>query len=155
MSEIFHAKATDVQREHKNDHEGYEFFRRSLIPKGFAKDCTVALYEIPPGKSAHPYHYHIKNEESFYILSGKGILKTPKGNKEVSAGEFIFFPASVNGAHKLTNISKTEPLVYLDFDTSNDLEVAVYPDSGKVGIFGSTLRQIYKTSDQVDYYKDE
>lgn len=73
MSEIFHAKAADVPCEHKNDYDGYEFFRRTLIPKGLAKGCNVALYEIPPGKSAHPYHYHMKNEESFYIISGKGI----------------------------------------------------------------------------------
>lgn len=155
MSKIFHTKATDVTLEHKNHHDRYEFFRRDLIPTGFAKDCTIALYEVPPGKSAHPYHYHMKNEESFYIISGKGILKSPEGERSVSAGDFLFFPANENGAHKLTNISEGEPLIYLDFDTKNDLEVAVYPDSGKIGIFGSNLRQIYKINDQVDYYKDE
>lgn len=154
MGEIVHVKAADVERVHRNEHEGYEYYRRALIPAGAAKDCTVGLYEIPPGKSAYPYHYHMKNEESFYILSGEGVLKTPQGNKIIAAGDFLFFPSGENGAHKLTNTGMG-PLVYLDFDTANDLEVAFYPDSAKIGILVKNVRQIYKTDSQTDYYKDE
>jgi uncharacterized cupin superfamily protein len=155
MEELIHVKAMDIEPEHRMDHESYEYLRRNLIPKGYSKRCSVAMYEIPPRKSSFPYHYHILNEESFYILSGKGILKSPQGNREVSAGDFLFFPANENGAHKLTNSSETEALIYLDFDATNPLEVAIYPDSGKVGIFGPSIRQLYKDDTQVDYYLDE
>jgi len=97
----------------------------------------------------------MKSEEVFYILSGKGLLKTPDGEKTVTAGDYIFFPANENGAHKLTNISDTETLVYLDFDTYNDIDVAFYPDSGKVGIWGKNINQLYKIKDQVGYYDGE
>lgn len=155
MSEVIHVRAADIESAHRNDHEGYEYYRRALIPAGAAKDCTAAMYEIPPGKSAYPYHYHIKNEESFYILSGEGVLKTPQGTKTVAAGDFLFFPTGESGAHKLTNTSETETLVYLDFDTFNDPEVAFYPDSNKIGVYGRNVRQIYRTGDQADYYEGE
>lgn len=155
MSKIVHTKAAEVPYKHKDEQEGYEYYKRELIPKGSARQCAASLYEIPPGKSAYPYHYHAQNEESFYIISGQGILKTPSGESKVTPGDFLFFPADEEGAHKLTNTSETELLIYLDYDTYNDIDVAFYPDSGKIGIWGKNINQLYKTNDQVDYYKDE
>ena len=145
MGEMIHQKANEVEAKHKDEHEGYEYYKRELVPKGFAQQCAVSLYEIPPLKSAYPYHYHVKNEESFYILSGHGILKTPLGERTVSAGDFLFFPADEKGAHKLTNASETH----------NDLDVAFYPDSGKIGVWGKNINQLYQTKAQVEYYLDE
>jgi uncharacterized cupin superfamily protein len=155
MKEIIHTNINDVQTEHKNMHEGYEYYRRLLIPNGYAEQCAVNVYEIPPGKSAYPYHYHTKNEETFFFIFGNGLLKTPKGEKRVSSGDFLFFPADENGAHKLTNISETEMLIYLDFDTDNKVDVAFYPDSGKIGIWGKNIDKVFKTSQQADYYDGE
>ena len=155
MDEMLHLKIKDVPAQHRNQHEGYECYNRDLVPLGSAEQCTVSVYEVPPGKSAVPYHYHSKNEEAFYILSGSGSLKTPDGYKDVSAGDFLFFPANEKGAHKLTNTSENEMLIYLDFDTYNDLEVAVYPDSNKIGIWGRGVRKIFKADQDVDYFKDE
>ena len=152
---IIHLNPQNIPPKHKNEHPAYEYFKRELIPKGQAEQCAVSLYEIPPGKSAYPYHYHTKNEEVFYILSGSGNLKTPSGDRAVSAGDVLFFPANEHGAHKLTNISDSEPLVYLDFDTYNNIDVTFYPDSGKIGIWGKGIDQVYQTERQVGYYQDE
>ena len=116
--------------------------------------CVVALYEIPPGKSAYPYHYHAQNEECFYVLGGSGTLRTPRGERPVQAGEFLFFPAGPIGAHKLTNTGDVD-LAYLDFDTSHEIDVTFYPDSGKLGVWGKNINQLYKTEDQVGYYDGE
>lgn len=152
---MLHINPAEVERKHKCEHGGYEYFKRELVAKGAAAGCAVALYEVPPGKAAYPYHWHMKNEESFYILSGTGLLKTPQGERAVCAGEFLFFPANEAGAHKLTNASKTEMLAYLDFDTQHDLEVSFYPDSGKIGVWGEGIAQLYQTEDQVEYYRGE
>ncbi len=154
MDDILHINVENAPKEHVKDHGNYEFYMRSLAPL-YSKDCTVTHYEIPPGKSNYPYHYHMQNEESFYILSGKGLLKTPKGDITVSAGDYIFFPPNENGAHKLTNISETENLSYLDFDTESAVEVSFYPDSKKVGIWGKKVNMLYKTEQSVDYYEGE
>ena len=135
MSQIKHCKIEDIPAGHKSEHEGYEYFRRKFVPFGAAKNTHVCVYEIPPRKSAYPYHFHHKTEETFYIISGTGILRTPEGEKQVGAGELIFFPAGEAGAHKLTNASETENLVYIDFDVTHELDVAVYPDSEKIGIW--------------------
>ena len=155
MSEIKHRKIEDIPVSHKCDHEGYEYFRRKFIPFGGAKNALVSVYEIPPGKSAYPYHYHHKNEETYYILSGEGILKTPDGGRKVTAGELLFFPTGPEGAHKLTNSSKTEMLTYIDFDVVHDIDIAVYPDSDKIGIWGMGINKIYPEDADVDYYHGE
>lgn len=67
----------------------------------------------------------------------------------------MYFPPDADGAHKLTNNSETEMLVYLDFDVCHDLDACFYPDSGKLGIWGKGINQLYETKDQVDYYKGE
>ena len=60
------------------------------------------------------------------------------------------------GAHKLTNTSDSKPLVYLDFATTADMDVAVYPDSNKVGIWaGTALREVFRLEDNVGYYDRE
>jgi len=155
MSGFLHKKVADVIGTHKSEHTDYAYHRRSLVPPGHARQCVVSHYEIPPGKSAYPYHYHLKNEEVFYILSGVGLLRTPEGERTVRAGELLFFPADETGAHKLTNASETETLTYLDFDTRNDIDVSFYPDSGKIGIWGDGANQVYRTIDQSDYYRGE
>ena len=155
MSKIKHSKIEDIPASHKQEREGYEYFRRKFIPFGGAKNTLVSVYEIPPGKAAYPYHFHHKNEETFYILNGEGILKTPQGERTVKAGELLFFPAGPEGAHKLTNASRTENLVYIDFDVVHDIDIAVYPDSDKIGIWGMGINKIYPQDGNVDYYDGE
>ena len=95
------------------------------------------------------------SEEIFYIISGHGLLRTPDGERAVSAGELLFFPAEASGAHKLTNDSETETLVYLDVDTASPLDAAVYPDSGKIGIWGMGVNKVFRAEDAVDYFDGE
>ena len=155
MSEIKHSKIEAIPASHKSEHEGYEYYRRKFIPFGGAKNTLVSVYEIPPHKSAYPYHFHHQNEETFYILSGEGILRTPEGEKKVTAGELLFFPTGPAGAHKLTNSSDTEALIYIDFDVVHDVDITVYPDSDKIGIWGMGINQLYPQAEAVDYYDGE
>ena len=155
MSSIKHLSLQDIPASHKDEHEGYEYYRKKFIPFGSAKNTLVSVYEIPPKKSAYPYHYHHKNEETFYILSGEGILRTPAGEKKVCAGELLFFPTGPDGAHKLTNASETEKLVYIDFDVVHDIDVAVYPDSDKLGVWGMGINKLFHNGEAVDYYDGE
>ena len=149
-----HLNLEDLPRKQKTGAEGYEFIRRDFLAVHEARTLT-RVYEIPPGKSAYPYHYHLKNEETFFILKGEGLLRTNEGERTVRSGDLLFFPAGEEGAHKLTNTSATEMLVYLDFDIVHDLDVTVYPDSGKIGVWGKDTNKIYRIGDDVDYYEGE
>ena len=149
-----HKNIDELPRKHKVGAAGYEFYRRDFI-RIHEADSLVRIYELPPGKSAYPYHFHLKNEETFFILRGEGLLRTRDGERAVRPGDLLFFPAGEDGAHKLTNTSDTEMLVYLDFDIVHDLDVAMYPDSGKIGIWGMDTNKIYRIGDDVDYYEGE
>ena len=149
-----HENINDLPGKHKTGAEGYEFLRRDFLEVHEAKSL-VRVYEILTGKAAYPYHYHLKNEETFFILRGEGILRTTEGERPVRSGDLIFFPAGEAGAHKLTNTSESENLVYLDFDVVHDLDVTIYPDSGKLGVWGKDTNKIYRIDDDVDYYENE
>lgn len=154
MCEIRHAKMEELEPR-RREHGDFAYERRDFVPRGAAEGTLVSIYTLPPLKSAYPYHYHLKDEETFFILRGEGILKTPQGERRVTAGDLLFFPAGSAGAHKLTNASGTEPLAYIDFDTIHDLDVALYPDSGKVGIWGKDINRVYRLDDDRDYYEGE
>lgn len=150
-----HTKLEDLPLETCDDHASYRHARRRFLSPANGTQSKVSVYEIPPGSAACPYHYHLKNEETFYILSGQGLLKTMQGDEVVRSGDLLHFPAGCEGAHKLTNTSETEPLIYLDFDIIHDLDVAVYPDSGKLGVWGKGVNRLYRIEENLDYYDGE
>jgi uncharacterized cupin superfamily protein len=121
----------------------------------------ASLYEIPPGSSICPYHWHSANEEMLVVLSGTPTLRTPEGERELAEGEVVAFPVGAQGAHKVTNNSATDQRVLM-VSEMNDPEVAVYPDSGKVmarqqapGTPATGLRAIFRVEDGVDYWDGE
>lgn len=150
-----HSPACELPEKTKDYTENYTFVRKDFLPRGYAEGCMVSVYEIPPLKSAYPYHYHLKNEEVFYIISGEGMLKTPFGERTVKSGDLLYFPANPDGAHKLTNTSDTEKLVHIDFGVTHDLDVAVYPDSHKIGVWGKEINRVYPIDANVGYYEGE
>ncbi len=154
LSDILHMNIAGLPAKHTAIHEGYEYTRRRIVRRGEAAETQISVYEVPPGKAAYPYHYHLKDEETFYVLSGEGMLKTPEGEKPVRAGDFLFFPAGPGGAHKLTNTG-SDMLVYIDFDVIHDLDACVYPDSGKIGVWGKDVNRVYPLDADVDYYHGE
>ena len=155
MSGFKHANINELFGKAKVLHDGYEYCKKAFVPRGSGTESLVCVYEVPPGKSPYPYHYHLKDEETFYILSGEGRLRTPEGERAVGAGDFLFFPAGEKGAHKLTNTSQTEKLVYIDFDVIHDIDVCIYPDSHKIGVWGKDVNRVYRLGDDVDYYEGE
>ena len=147
--------ANQLNAKHQNIHHGYEYFKKIILSGENGNKCNVSVYEIPPGKSAYPYHYHFQSEEIFYIISGSGILRTPDGETNVTTGDILVFPAGEAGAHKLTNSSETEILSYIDFDTYHSPEVSFMPDSNKSVIYGKGIRKIINNDTEVDYYEGE
>ncbi len=156
MNNIIFSNKESITPEHQNEHQPYEYYKRIIAGADTGNQCNVSIYDIPPGKSNYPYHYHTANEEIFYIISGKGLLKTPEGEKLVSPGDVVICPASDKGAHKLTNTSETETLTYLDVDTNRFPEVVFYPDSSKLGIKEKPgTHRFYLQDTEVDYYVGE
>lgn len=103
------------------------------------------LSRVPPGYSGCPFHTHAREDEVFYILSGRGVFRYGDSLQEVRGGDCISCPAGTGIAHQLAN-PFYEDLVYLAVGLNDPHEVCTYPDSGKVLVRAlKTVGRIYKT----------
>lgn len=118
----------------ETDRDGFGYRRKRLAAAADGEDLGCSLYEVPPGKSAWPYHYHTANEGAVYVLAGEGELRGSDDRREpLEPGTYASFPAGPEGGHRITNVGE-EPLRYLAISTMREPEVLGYPDSGKVGV---------------------
>jgi uncharacterized cupin superfamily protein len=92
----------------------------------------AALYEVPPGKSATPFHRHHTSDEMFVILDGEGIYRYGEQRIPVARMDCVSAPAGGEG-HQLINVGST-PLRYLAFSNNTNADVVEYLDSGRVRI---------------------
>lgn len=142
----------------------FHFRRKSLGAPAGGQRLGCSLYEVPPGYRAWPFHYHCANEEAIYILSGRGTLRLASEDIPVTAGDYIALPPGPQGVHQLVNTG-TETLQYLCLSTMAEPDVVIYPDSGKVGIFGGaapggdreqrTFHKFLALEAEVDYWQGE
>ena len=145
------------------DQEPAGFFRRQsyVARDAGAERLGGTLIELPPGRTASPYHFHYANEEMLVVVSGRPSLRTPAGWRELAPGEVVAFPIGPGGAHQVSNFGD-EPCRYLFISQKVGPEVCVYPDSGKVGFWEKEShtepkehREIHKSADAVDYWEGE
>jgi uncharacterized cupin superfamily protein len=149
--------------EHSHE-EKFGYKRKSLSSVTGDEKLGCSLYEVSPGRRAWPYHYHLANEEAIYVLEGSGTLRIGGEEILVSQGDYVALSAKAEGAHQLINSSEAV-LRYLCFSTMLEPDVMVYPDSGKVGIFGGaapggprekrTFSKFLRGDAEVGYYDGE
>jgi len=112
----------------------FRYRRKSFTRALGARLLGFSLYEVPPGASAFPSHFHCANEEALYVLEGEGTLRL--GDKEIALrkGHFVTLPPGAGNAHRLVN-SSDKPLKYICVSTAVLPDVIVYPDSDKIRSF--------------------
>jgi len=119
---------------------------------------------LAPGKCAFPFHFHHANEEMFFVLEGRGIIRIGQASHKIRKGDFISLPPGRESAHQIVNDSDA-PLRYIALSTMEMPEVAEYPESGKLGVFcgsppgrpasGDSIRHFTRVKDAVDYWEGE
>lgn len=115
---------------------GTDFIVKELIPQTEVSALHANVVEVQPGQTSYSYHWHEKNEEVFFILSGQAIVTTQDKEIHLSQADAITFPAGPKGAHCIRNASDSEPLVYLDFGADHSLEIAHFPRNKQMLILG-------------------
>lgn len=81
---------------------------------GGAAGCVgvgVRRIQVPAGGWSTPAHEHGREEELFYVLSGRGISWQKGRTAEVSAGDCIFY-APGRGAHTLHALDRLDVLAF-------------------------------------------
>jgi len=156
---------TRTQAEHlpwtqQNSPQGkYVLARRSLsLAAGGKKDIgtwggghpfDLEIQRIPPGKINFPFHEHSAQWEAYYILSGSGQVRTPKGQDEIKAGDYLVFPPGE--AHQFMNTGSGD-LTFIVIADQPQADVIHYPDSGKW--MTKPHRKAFEMQ-EVDYFKGE
>lgn len=146
----------------------FGFVRRRLGALAGGRAIGCSYFEVAPGKTAFPLHFHSTLEEVLYLLEGTGTLRLGGESVAVRAGDYVALPPGPEAAHQLTNTGAA-PLRYLALAgcaTPITVDVVGYPDSNKVafaagvdpakGLRSAKLMKMLK-QDQPDlgYYDDE
>ena len=144
-----------LKLEHFANGEMYEGNSARIGPLLGAKDLGYSYDIVPPGKRSCPFHSHRGEEEMFFIVSGKGLLRYGSETRPIRAGDVICCPTGgPETAHQIVNDSDAE-LAYLSISTMHPAEICEYPDSNKIGAFGGTVRHMTRVGDSVDYWMGE
>jgi len=102
-----------------------------------AKKLGYRVTRVPAGKRAWPLHAHYVNEEMFFVLSGSGTVRIGEESYPIKKGDFIAAPPNPEEPHQIIN-SSDSTLTYMCVSTMLEPEVAIYPDSEKIGIVAGT-----------------
>jgi uncharacterized cupin superfamily protein len=139
-----------------NDPEGFKVGQCRFGPQIGASAIGATVYELREGQSVCPYHYEYGCEEWAIVLRGRPTLRHPNGEDVLEPGDVVCFPEGPEGAHKLTNTAAETERVMLLSDKPS-LAAAIYPDSGKIGIFppGEEDKIMVRRESAVDYFDGE
>jgi uncharacterized cupin superfamily protein len=141
------------------EHAGFRCLRARLSRQAGSERLGLSLWELPPGETAYPYHYHLAEEELLVVLSGQPSLRTPGGWRELQEGEVVPFLRGDAGAHQIVN--RTQSTVrFLAFSTNGEPDIVIRPDSKTINACerlpdGGGLRSIFRMKDAIDYYDGE
>jgi uncharacterized cupin superfamily protein len=145
----------------EQERPGFHWRRARLGRQAGAERLGASLFELPPGETTFPYHFHFGNEELLLVIEGRPSLRTPDGWRELEAGEVVSFAVGERGAHQLVNRSD-EPVRILLVSEMVGPDVVVMPDSGKVqarenapGASDPGLWEVFRSSDAVEYLEGE
>jgi len=108
---------------------GYKPLTPSMKPHG--RQLGMNISRLPPGRAGCPFHYHQLEDEIFFVLSGRGVLRYGDAIYDLRAGDTVSCPAGTKVAHQLANPYDVD-LVYLAIGPNHPDEICVYPDTGKV-----------------------
>ena len=88
------------------------------------------LQTLQPGARTSTRHWHEREDEFLYVLSGRATVVENDGRHVLEPGDAACWPAGVPNAHHVLNES-AEPCSYLIVGTRVTHDVCHYPDVGK------------------------
>ncbi len=91
------------------------------------KNFGVNLTTIKPGAASALRHWHSRDDEIIYMVSGELVLITDAGEQMLIPGMAAGFPAGNADGHKLVNRTNADA-VYLEVGDRRPDDVVSYPD---------------------------
>jgi uncharacterized cupin superfamily protein len=158
---VVQANVFEPEFDERGERKGFSWRGTQVGRHSGSERLGASLYEVDPGSSTYPYHYHLANEELLIVLRGRPHLRTSDGWRQLDEGDVVAFPVGQQGAHQVLNRT-AEAVRFLIVSEMRDPEIAVYPDSDKIGVRehapGSGregLRSNFRADDELDYWEGE
>ena len=97
---------------------------------------------LQPGAISSVRHWHEREDEFLYVLSGELTVTENDGRHLLQPGDAACWPAGVPNAHSVSNES-SRPCTYLVVGTRQSHDVCHYPDAGRtLHTEGGTWRMV-------------
>ena len=110
----------------------------------------VEVTTVPPGKKNYPYHSHASSWEYYIITSGMGKFRDENSEwHDIKPGDHI--QCKTTQAHQILN-NGSEDLIFTVIASNCEVEVANYPDTGKIAIYPEDKLGYMN---EVEYYENE
>ena len=113
------------------DHWGGAYKPLTPFMKTRGGRLGLNLSRLPKGRATCPFHHHQLEDEAFFVLSGRGVLRYGDEVRLIRAGDCVSCPAGTRVGHQIANPFDVD-LVYLAIGPNDPNEICVYPDTGKV-----------------------
>jgi uncharacterized cupin superfamily protein len=147
----------DGELDLSRDRPGFSWRRAVVGDHIGAQKLGASLYELEPGERTFPYHYEYGAEEWLFVVAGRPTLRDPEGEHVLRPGDVVCFREGPEGAHQLRN-DTDRPIRVLILSTKQSPDAAVYPDSGKIGIWPGNPAdpgRMFRIASEVDYWDGE
>ena len=86
-------------------------FRQRLGDAGGLTDFGVNLLTLKPGVWSSQRHWHVKEDEFVYVVSGEVVLITDAGEQILRANDCAAFPKNDGAGHHLINRADADALL--------------------------------------------
>lgn len=100
----------------------------------------VNLVTLGPGAQSALRHWHTREDEFVYMLSGEVVLMTDGGEQVLRAGQCTGYPAGSTDAHHFINRSGAAAQ-YLEIGSRFDDDIAHYPDDDLMWLGGAAAHK--------------
>jgi uncharacterized cupin superfamily protein len=101
--------------------------KQGIGDAGGISDFGVNLTRLPPGAWSSQRHWHSREDEFVFVLSGELVLITDSGEETLRAGDCAGFPKNTPNGHHLVNRSG-ETAIYLEIGTRTADDICSYSD---------------------------
>ncbi len=91
----------------------------------------VNLTRLAPGAVSALRHWHLREDEFVYVVTGRPSLVTAAGAQQLAPGDVAGFPAGQADGHRLEN-HIDEETIFIEVGSRSAAETLRYPDSDLV-----------------------
>src|SRR5262249_53222011 len=119
----------------------------SLVPG--SPGLGASIWEIRPG-GENWNHFHHASDELLIVLRGRPTLRMNDGARQLGEGAVVPLPRGPESTRAVTNETDKVARVLI-VSTNAEVDVAEYPDTGKVGVWIDGHGRFFRAADAVEH----